>query len=115
MESTAVEEAITCDPIVEEFRDLMADYESGLKEMVAAKKVDPERQKQWTEKAKDLNDRIQARGEKELGQACWREFNTISQEYLPRITQLGMLLSMIQAGDKMDPATQEAMKKAMGQ
>ncbi|MCC6939477.1 MAG: hypothetical protein IT226_14755 [Flavobacteriales bacterium] len=114
--STVSEEvAVKCDPIVEEYRDLMADYEAGLKEMVAAKKVDAERQKQWMEKGEDLSKRVEARGEKELGMKCWQEFNTIAQTYAPRIAQLGMELTMIQVGDKMDPATKAALEKAMKQ
>ncbi|MBK7944820.1 MAG: hypothetical protein IPJ85_05705, partial [Flavobacteriales bacterium] len=32
----AVEAAVECDPLVGEFRNLMADYQKGLEEMVAA-------------------------------------------------------------------------------
>lgn len=112
----AVEAAVECDPLVGEFRDLMADYQKGLEEMVAAGKVDPARQQEWATKAEELNTKIQARGERELGAKCWQEFNTISQTYLPRITELGMKLTMIQMeGKGIDPALLEQMKKATGQ
>lgn len=93
----------------------MADYEAGLKEMIAAKKVDAERQEEWSRKAQALSDKVNERGERDLGLKCWQEFNTIGQTYAPRIATLGMELAMIEAGDKMDPAALEAMKKAMGQ
>ena len=67
------------------------------------------------EKGEDLSKRVEARGEKELGMKCWQEFNTIAQTYAPRIAQLGMELTMIQVGDKMDPATKAALEKAMKQ
>jgi len=115
-EETAVEAAVTCDPIVGEFRDLMADYESGLKSMIEAGEVDKARQEEWSAKAKDLNERIQARGERELGMKCWQEFNTISQAYAPRIAELGMKMAMIQMEKTgLDPAMMEQMKKAAGQ
>ena len=113
--SVKEEIAVACDPIVEEYRDMMADYETGLKEMVAAKKVDAERQQKWSSKAQALSEKIQQRGEQELGLKCWQEFNTIAQTYTPRIAQLGMEMTMIQVGDKMDPATKEALEKAMKQ
>lgn len=113
--SAEEEAAVACDPIVEEYRDLMADYEAGLKEMIAAKKVDAERQEEWSRKAQALSDKVNERGERDLGLKCWQEFNTIGQTYAPRIATLGMELAMIEAGDKMDPAALEAMKKAMGQ
>ncbi|QQR88001.1 MAG: hypothetical protein IPJ76_07245 [Flavobacteriales bacterium] len=112
----AVEAATTCDPLVGEFRDLMADYEKGLQDMLAARKVDEARQQEWSVKAKDLSDRIQARGERELGMKCWQEFNTIGQSYAPRIADLGMKVAMIQMEEKgMDPAMIEQMQKAAGQ
>lgn len=47
---------------------------------------------------------------------CWQEFNTIGQEYAPRIADLGMKVAMMQMeGKGMDPAALEQMKKAMGQ
>jgi len=111
----AVEAATACDPLVGEFRDLMADYEAGLKEMVADGKVDEERQKEWSAKAKDLGERINAKGERELGLKCYQEFNTIGQVYAPRIAELGMQLALLQMKDKgMDPAAMEQVKKAMG-
>lgn len=114
--SKASEEiAVKCDPIVEEYRDLMADYESGLKEMIAAKKVDADRQEKWSVKAQALSEKVQERGEKQLGLKCWQEFQSIAQTYAPRIAKLGMEMTMIQMGDNMDPATKEALKKAMGQ
>ncbi len=115
-DAQAVEAAAECDPVVGEFRDLMADYEKGLQDMVAARKVDEARQKEWSAKAKDLNERIEARGERELGMKCWQEFNTIGQSYAPRIADLGMKLAMIQMEEKgVDPAMIEQMKKAAGQ
>jgi len=112
----AVEAAVECDPLVGEFRNLMADYQKGLEEMVAAGKVDPARQQEWATKAEELNTKIQARGERELGAKCWQEFNTISQTYLPRITELGMKLTILQMeGKGIDPAVLEEMKKATGQ
>lgn len=115
-ESPAVEAALECDPLVGEFRDLMADYQKGLEEMVEAGKVDAARQAEWSERARELNERIAARGERELGLKCWQEFNTISQTYAPRIAELGMKLTMIQMeGKGIDPALLEQMKKATGQ
>lgn len=112
----AVESAATCDPLVGEFRDLMADYEKGLQDMVAARKMDEARQQEWSAKAKDLNERIEARGERELGMKCWQEFNTIGMAYAPRIADLGVKLAMIQMEEKgMDPSMIEQMKKAAGQ
>src|SRR5690606_35063261 len=102
--------------LVGEFRDLMADYESGLKDMVAAKKVDEARQKEWSARANELSERVKAKGERELGLKCWQEFNTISQEYAPRIADLGMKLAMLQMeGKGIDPAMMERMRKAAGQ
>ncbi|MFZ1694272.1 MAG: hypothetical protein WAT74_13825 [Flavobacteriales bacterium] len=115
-ERPVVEAALQCDPIVGEFRDLMADYEKGLEDMVAASKVDAARQAEWSERAKELNERIAARGEQELGLKCWQEFHTISQTSAPRIAELGMKLTMLQMeGKGIDPAMLEQMKKATGQ
>lgn len=112
----AVEAATQCDPLVGEFRDLMADYEAGLKDMVAAKQIDEARQQEWSARADELSKKIKAKGERELGLKCWQEFNTIGQEYAPRIAELGMQLAMLQMeGKGMDPAALEQMKKAMGQ
>ncbi|MBK9175231.1 MAG: hypothetical protein IPM46_02610 [Flavobacteriales bacterium] len=112
----AVEAATQCDPLVGEFRDLMADYEAGLKDMVAAKKVDEARQQEWSSRANELSERIKVKGERELGLKCWQEFNTIGQEYAPRIADLGMKLAMLQMeGKGIDPAMMEQMKKATGQ
>lgn len=114
--SPAVEAAVACDPIVGEFRDLMADYADGLQAMVEARKVDQARQAEWSERASELSNRIEARGERELGLKCWQEFNTISLEYAPRIADLGMKLAMIQMeGKGIDPAMLEQMKAATGQ
>ena len=112
----AVEAAVSCDPIVGEFRDLMADYEDGLKSMIEAGEVDKTRQEEWSAKAKELNDRIQARGERDLGRKCWQEFNAISQTYAPRIAELGMKMAMMQMEKTgLDPAMMEQIKKAAGQ
>ena len=112
----AVEAAVSCDPIVGEFRDLMADYEDGLKSMIEAGEVDKTRQEEWSAKAKELNDRIQARGERDLGMKCWQEFNAISQTYAPRIAELGMKMAMMQMEKTgLDPAMMEQIKKAAGQ
>lgn len=113
---SAVKEAVECDPLVGEFRDLMADYEAGLKDMVAAKQVDEARQQEWSARADELSKKIKAKGERELGLKCWQEFNTIGQEYAPHIAELGMKLAMLQMeGKGMDSAMMEQMKKAMGQ
>ncbi|MCB0769039.1 MAG: hypothetical protein KDC00_01380 [Flavobacteriales bacterium] len=121
-EERAMDEAATCDPLVGEFRDLMAEYESALKDMIAAKKVDPESQQHFSDKAGDLSKRIQERGEKSLGLKCWNEFNTIGRTYGPRIAKLGMEAMMMEGGveglegmEGMDPAAMEQMKKFMGQ
>lgn len=115
-DTPVVEAAVQCDPLVGEFRDLMADYEAGLKEMVEAKRVDEARQQEWSERTNALSERVKAKGEKELGMKCWQEFNAISQEYAPRIAELGMKLAMIQMeGKGIDPAMMEQMKQAMGQ
>ncbi len=116
MDAPTVEAATPCDPVVGEFRDLMADYADGLQAMVEARKLDEVRQAEWSERAAELSKRIEARGERELGLKCWQEFNTISQEYAPRIADLGMKLAMIQMeGKGIDPAMLEQMKKAAGQ
>ena len=65
-----MDEAAECDPLVGEFRDLMVEYEKALGEMVEAKKIDAARQEELSAKAKDLSDRIEARGEKALGWQC---------------------------------------------
>lgn len=118
-EERAMDEAAECDPLVGEFRDLMADYESALKEMIAAKKIDPNGQKEFSDKASDLSKRIKERGEKALGMKCWSEFNTIGQTYGTRIAKLGMEVMIMNGGmeglEGMDPAALEAMKKVMGQ
>ncbi|MEZ4807469.1 MAG: hypothetical protein R2815_08325 [Flavobacteriales bacterium] len=113
--SAREEAAVACDPMVEEYRDLMADYEAGLKEMIAAKKVDKERQEKWSKKAEAMSKKMKERGEQQIGVRCWQEFNTIGQTYAPRIAKLGMEVAVMEMGDKMDPAALEAMKKAMGQ
>lgn len=118
-EERVMDEAAACDPLVGEFRDLMADYETSLKEMVANKKIDPEQQEKFSAKANDLSTRIQERGEKSLGLKCWNEFNTIGQTYGPRIAKLGMEAMMMEGGmeglEGMDPAAMEQLKKVMGQ
>ncbi len=94
----------------------MADYEAGLKDMIAAKQVDESYQEVWSPRAKDLSEKIKAKGERELGKKCWQEFNTIGQEYGPRIADLGMKVAMMQMETKgLDPAIMEQMKNAMGQ
>jgi hypothetical protein len=118
-EAAAMDEAAACDPLVGEFRDLMADYEGALADMVANKKIDPEQQEKFSAKANDLSKRIQERGEKALGIKCWTEFNTIGQTYGPRIAKLGMEAMMMEGGmegmEGMDPAAMEQLKKVMGQ
>lgn len=110
-----METAAACDPIVDEYRDLMADYEKGLQEMVDARKVDQARQEEWSERAQELTERVKARGERELGLKCWQEFNTISQAYAPRVADLAMKLAMIQMEQGgVDPAMIEQMKNAAG-
>lgn len=113
-EERAMDEAAACDPLVGEFRDLMVDYEKALGEMVAAKKVDAARQEELATKAKDLSDRIEARGEKALGVKCWSEFNTIGKTYGPRIMKLGIEVAMMEGGMQgMDPALMEQLQKVM--
>lgn len=113
-EERAMDEAAACDPLVGEFRDLMVDYEKALGEMVAAKKVDTARQEELATKAKDLSDRIEARGEKALGVKCWSEFNTIGKTYGPRIMKLGIEVAMMDGGMQgMDPALMEQLQKVM--
>ncbi|MEZ4740630.1 MAG: hypothetical protein R2818_15030 [Flavobacteriales bacterium] len=118
-EQKAMDEAAACDPLVGEFRDLMADYETSLKDMVANKKIDPQQQEKFSAKANDLSARIKERGEKALGLKCWNEFNAIGQTYGPRIAKLGMEAMMMEGGmegmENMDPAAMEQLKKMMGQ
>ncbi len=118
-EERVLNEAAECDPLVGEFRDLIADYEGALAGMVANKKIDPEQQEKFSAKASDLSMRIQERGEKALGIKCWTEFNTIGQTYGPRIAKLGMEAMMMEGGmeglEGMDPAALEQLKKVMGQ
>jgi hypothetical protein len=113
-EERAMDEAAACDPLVGEFRDLMVDYEKALGEMVAAKKVDTARQGELATKAKDLSQRIKARGEKALGVKCWSEFNTIGKTYGPRIMKLGIEVAMMDGGlQGMDPALMEQLQEVM--
>ena len=118
-ERKAMDEAAECDPLVGEFRDLMVDYETALTEMVAAKKVDAQRQEELSAKANDLSKRIEERGETTLGVKCWTEFNAIGQTYGPRIAKLGMEAMMMEGGmeglEGMDPEAMEQLKKMMGQ
>lgn len=109
-----MDEAAECDPLVGEFRDLMVEYEKALGEMVEAKKVDAARQEELSTKAKDLSDRIEARGEKALGLKCWSEFNTIGKTYGPRIMKLGIEVAMMEGGmEGMDPAMLDQLQKVM--
>lgn len=113
-EERAMDEAAACDPLVGEFRDLMVEYEKALGEMVAAKKVDVARQEELATKAKDLSERIEARGEKALGVKCWSEFNAIGKTYGPRIMKLGIEVAMMDGGMQgMDPALMEQLQKVM--
>jgi hypothetical protein len=113
-EERAMDEAAACDPLVGEFRDLMVDYEKALGEMVAAKKVNAARQEELATQAKDLSDRIQARGEKALGVKCWSEFNAIGKTYGPRIMKLGIEVAMMDGGmEGMDPALMQELQKVM--
>ncbi|MBL7947055.1 MAG: hypothetical protein JNN32_13405 [Flavobacteriales bacterium] len=113
-ETRAMDEAAACDPLVGEFRDLMVEYEKALGEMVAAKKVDAVRQEELATKAKDLSERIKARGEKAIGVKCWSEFNTIGKTYGPRIMKLGIEVAMMEGGMQgMDPALLEQLQKVM--
>lgn len=113
-EERAMDEAAACDPLVGEFRNLMVEYEKALGEMVAAKKVDVARQEELATKAKDLSERIEARGEKALGVKCWSEFNAIGKTYGPRIMKLGIEVAMMDGGMQgMDPALMEQLQKVM--
>jgi len=113
-EERAMDEAASCDPLVGEFRDLMVEYEKALGEMVAAKQVDAARQEELATKAKDLSERIKARGEKSLGVKCWSEFNAIGKTYGPRIMKLGIEVAMMDGGMQgMDPALIDQLQKVM--
>ncbi|MBP6310871.1 MAG: hypothetical protein WAR83_02865 [Flavobacteriales bacterium] len=113
-EERVVEEAVKCDPLVNEFKELMVEYEMTLGEMVTAKQVYPEKQAALAKKAKDLSDRIQERGEKSLGVKCWSEFQTIGKTYGPRIMKLGMELATMEGGmEGVDPAMIEQLQKVM--
>ena len=113
-EERAMDEAAECDPLVSEFRDLMVEYETALGDMVAANKVNAERQKELSAKAKDLSDRIQERGEKTLGLKCWSEFQTIGRTYGMRIAKLGMQVAMMDGGmEGVDPEMIEQLQKVM--
>ncbi|MBK6943501.1 MAG: hypothetical protein IPH21_02240 [Flavobacteriales bacterium] len=113
-EERVMDEAAECDPLVGEFRNLMEEYETALTEMVAAKKVDAEKQKELSAKAKDLGDRIQQRGEKALGLKCWSEFKTIGATYGMRIAKLGMQVAMMEGGmEGVDPEMIEQLQKVM--
>ena len=118
-EERVLNEAAECDPLVGEFRDLMADYEKELGAMVAAKKIEPETQQRFSQKAMDLTKRIQERGETALGVKCWTEFNSIGQTYVPRIAKLSMQAMTMEGGmeslEGMDPAAMQQLKKMIGQ
>ena len=113
-EERVLDEAAACDPLVGEFRMLMAEYEKELGAMVTAKQVDGAKQAELSKKAKDLSDRIQERGEKTLGAKCWSEFKTIGSTYGPRIMKLGMEVAMMEGGlEGVDPAMIEQLQKVM--
>jgi len=118
-EERVLNDAAECDPLVGEFRDLMADYEKELGAMVAAKKIEPETQQRFSKKASDLTTRIQERGETALGVKCWTEFNSIGQTYVPRIAKLSMEAMMMEGGieslEGMDPEAMKQLRKMIGQ
>ena len=109
----AVEEAVDCDPLVGEYRDLMAEYVDGLQAMVDAGEVDQDRIESWNDRGNELRDKIEERGERSLGMKCWQEFHTIGSAYAPRIAELGMQVAMQQMKQQgMDPEAMEQLQKA---
>jgi len=106
--------ATDCDPLMGEFRDLMADYEKGLEEMVAAKEVDELRMAGWNARAEALGDRIAAKGEQGLGARCWKEFNDEAAERGGRIMALSLELARIAMEQEgIDPQLMERYTKAL--
>jgi hypothetical protein len=113
-EEHLLDEAAACDPLVGEFRELMAEYEQTLGEMVANKQVDAAKQEALAEKANDLSARIEERGENALGLKCWSEFQKIGRTYGPRIMKLGIEVAMMEGGmEGVDPAMLDQLQKVM--
>ena len=102
-----------CDPLLAEYATLLDDYKNGLQKMIDEKELDQDLIEEWSKEAEELGNKIEEKGEKELGLKCWEEFNEVSERYGNEIAPLAVELAKIEMQKYgLDMDVEEMMEQA---
>jgi len=94
--SVVTKSSVDCDPLISEYEGILEDFKLGLQEMIDDEEIDADKMEDWSERADELSENIEARGEKELGIKCWNEFQEISERFENEIAPLAIKLAQIE-------------------